>query len=131
MQNFPDKLEYEDLTHETGKLRLLILAPFRYFVGGEGSSIVLTIPAGFVTDLASVSRLLWWVLPPFGRYTRAAVVHDFLYSGQGLSRAIADAIFLEAMTDLGVGRWKRWVMYAGVRLGGWQAFKKATRTVRG
>lgn len=124
MKNFPDKLLTEDLTHETGKLRLMLTAPFRYFVGGEASGVVLTVPAGEVVNLASTPRPLWFIVPPFGRYSRAAVVHDFLYRSKGFSRAIADAIFLEAMKDLGVKRWKRWAMYLAVRCFGWVAFRR-------
>jgi len=42
-----------------------------------------TVPAGFVTDLASVPRLLWAIVPRDGLYNGAAVVHDFLYQHRG------------------------------------------------
>ncbi|WP_232229752.1 DUF1353 domain-containing protein, partial [Cellulomonas bogoriensis] len=35
-----------------------------------------TVPAGFTTDLASVPFPLWSVIGPFGRQTRAAILHD-------------------------------------------------------
>jgi hypothetical protein len=62
------------------------------------------VPAGRITDLASVPRILWAIYPPFGRYTRAAVIHDDLYDGHRrrkarYSRMYADAIFYEAMRD--------------------------------
>ena len=37
-----------------------------------------TVPAGYITDLASVPRLAWAVIAPFD-VARAAVVHDILY----------------------------------------------------
>lgn len=43
-----------------------------------GKSQVFVVAVGFLTDLASVPKLLWWLYPPFGRYTKAAVVHDML-----------------------------------------------------
>ena len=46
---------------------------------------------GFQTDLASIPRFLWAVLPPFGRYTNAALVHDWLYTFQPCTRAQADS----------------------------------------
>jgi hypothetical protein len=89
---------------------------------------LIEVPAGFVTDLASVPRILWPLLPPFGRYTGAAVVHDWLYSehrlGHGhFARCNADSILLEAMIDLNVGRVTRNLVWIGVRLGGWWAWR--------
>lgn len=78
------------------------------------------VPTGFMTDLASVPRILWNVLPPMGEYSDAAVIHDALYQhGYGLRRGQADSVLREAMECCGVGRWTRWTIYAGVRLGGW------------
>ena len=37
-----------------------------------------TVPAGYITDLASVPRIAWAVIAPFD-VARAAVVHDILY----------------------------------------------------
>ena len=79
-------------------------------------------PAGFETDFASVPRLFWRVVPPWGRYSPAAVVHDYLYHTGKVSRIAADRVFLELMAALGVPLWKRQVMYWAVRLGGWLAW---------
>ena len=35
-------------------------------------------PTGFVTDLASVPRAMWWAIAPFD-VARAAIIHDLLY----------------------------------------------------
>ena len=40
----------------------------------------ITVPTGFVTDLASVPRAMWWLIAPFD-VARAAIVHDILYKG--------------------------------------------------
>ncbi len=100
--------------------------PFRYLVNRSGMRAIITVPAGFRTDFASIPRMLWPILPPHGKYSRAAVVHDYLYSIRGkasralpYTRAECDEIFLIAMAELGVSWATRWVMYLGVRLGGW------------
>lgn len=85
------------------------------------------IPAGFLTDGASVPRGLWNIIPPFGRYNKAALLHDFLYKTGRMNRARvtrkqADEIFLAAMVALDVPGWQRWAMYAGVRVGAWRAW---------
>jgi hypothetical protein len=85
------------------------------------------VPAGFVTDFASVPRFFWRLFPPTGKYGKAAVIHDFLYRGSGVPRELADAIFLEAMEALGVGWFTRHVIHRAVRLCGAGAYQeKAT-----
>jgi len=84
------------------------------------------VPAGFETDFASIPRLFWTVIGhPAGQYAQAAVLHDWLYRARGTSRARADALFREAMAALGVPAWQRWLLWAGVRAGGWAAYAPA------
>ena len=95
-----------------------VLAAFEYHVGSYPSEEVITVPAGTITDLASVPRILWAVFPPHGRYAKAAIVHDYLYEHGIGSKAWADQVFLEAMEVLGTPPWRRWAMYWAVRLFG-------------
>ena len=95
-----------------------LLTEFDYHEGCYPSAAVITVPAGTVTDLASVPRVLWTIFPPHGRYAKAAIVHDYLYE-QGIgTKDWADRIFLEAMEVLGVPRWRRVLMYWAVCLFG-------------
>ena len=100
--------------------------PLRVEILPNGMTARLTQPfrvrTGFETDFASVPRLFWRVVPPWGRYSPAAVVHDYLYHTGKVSRLAADRLFLELMAALGVPLWKRQVMYWAVRLGGWLAW---------
>lgn len=97
--------------------------PLVYEVGELGSGRVIVAEAGFETDGASVPRWLWSLLPTWGTYSRAAVIHDRLLRWwgegkphpEGLSRADCDAVFWEAMGVCGVGPVTRLVLYAGVR----------------
>lgn len=80
------------------------------------------VPQGFVTDFASVPKVLWAVFPPTGFYQRAALLHDFCYMmgpKLALTRWDADAIFLRQMKRDGVGWRTRYTMWAAVRLFGW------------
>lgn len=76
------------------------------------------VPYGHLTDFASVPRFFWRIFPPFGVYSRAAVIHDYLYDTKPTSRWMADAIFYEVMRELRVPRWKRCLMWLAVRLFG-------------
>jgi hypothetical protein len=79
---------------------------------------LVTVLAGFQTDLASIPRFLWSIYPPFGKYTNAALVHDWLYTFQPCTRAQADAVLLEAMEVCGVSWFTRKVIYYNVRMFG-------------
>ncbi|MFD2092116.1 DUF1353 domain-containing protein [Blastococcus deserti] len=79
------------------------------------------VPAGFRTDFASVPRVVTWLIPRFGAYTLAAILHDWLCtegirSGAVTSRQ-ADGIFRRVMRESGVPVLRRWLMWAGVRWG--------------
>jgi hypothetical protein len=85
---------------------------------------VIHIPAGFLTDFASVPKILWNILPPNGQYGKAAVVHDYCYRTPGFcTKDEADSVFLEAMTALGVGWWTRMTMYKAVHFFGGSSYK--------
>lgn len=107
---------------DNGGLPFVLYETFTYYSAVLGRLI--EVPKGFVTDLASVPRVLWRILPPFGAYDHAAVVHDFLYRTNGVTRAEADAVFREAMVMTQVGRVTRWLLYTGVRMGGWVPWNK-------
>jgi len=97
--------------------------PLVYEVGSEGSGRVISVPPQFVTDGASVPRALWELLPSWGTYSRAAVVHDYLCDClnrgaphvEAKTRREADAIFYEAMVVCGTGATMRFVMWLAVR----------------
>ena len=100
-----------------------VITPFRYYLGDKYSEQWVTVPAGYLTDGASVPQLLWNLIPPWGSYGQAAVVHDLLceylaivVAGElvTITRERCDEIFCESMVVLGVPGWKRWAIYQGV-----------------
>lgn len=84
------------------------------------------VPKGFDSDLASIPRwlptLLRLALPDRLRTAAAAILHDWAYALGGLSREAADDLFYEALRASGVGTVRSWLMWAGVRAGGWWAW---------
>ncbi|WEK04570.1 MAG: DUF1353 domain-containing protein [Candidatus Devosia phytovorans] len=98
---------------EKGRYRLE--RPFSFDIGLKGSGLLVTVPAGYVTDLASVPRWLWWFLPPFEpQYAAAAVLHDYLLTWSGFDRLTAHTTFLDALKILCVERWKATAMFLAV-----------------
>jgi len=59
------------------------------------------------------------LLLPTGSYTRAATIHDFLYSDRSLSRSDCDMVLYEAMVACKTIWWKRYLIWFNVRLFGW------------
>ena len=104
--------------------RWKLIEEFDYHVGSETSTWIVHVPAGFVTDFASVPWGLWNIFPTWGKYGKGAVIHDYLYQSKLVSRAAADLIFKEAMGVLGVSEWKIDLMYWGVRTFGWLGYSK-------
>lgn len=125
-----------------GRALVRLLEPLMWRLGAATSPEAIVVPAGFVTDFASIPRALWSIFPPLGPWARPAIVHDFLYATKGtcrwegvtrlegrlepLTRGEADDVFREAMAALEppVPAWRRAVMWAAVRAGGWMGWGK-------
>ncbi|WP_299764542.1 DUF1353 domain-containing protein [uncultured Dokdonia sp.] len=95
----------------------------------------LQIPEKFHFDLATIPRFLWGLIAPFELSIIAPLVHDFLYIKKGrffidenqlikseqtetplyISRLETDRIFLDHMKQEGIGTFKRYSCYYGVR----------------
>ena len=63
----------------------------------RGKRDLFVVPAGFPTDFATVPRVVVWLVPPFGRYTAAAILHDWLVTAGIASGVVtgreADGVF--------------------------------------
>jgi hypothetical protein len=104
----------------------ILHTPFEFVCQRHGDEYRVTVPANFVTDFASIPRILWPIAPRWGVYGWAAVIHDFLYWDQGITRREADDIFLSAMNKSEVPLWQRETIYRAVRWCGCKAWKHNT-----
>ena len=122
MSRFVTTLKTEQTDRRTYKLLDdLVLA--------DDDQRTIIVPAGFVTDFASIQVLhnaflfvLFALVSGYGNY--AATVHDFLYSYGQVTRKEADAVLYRALRAEGVARWRAWLMWAGVRIGGAKHYTK-------
>ena len=85
------------------------------------------IPAGFVSDGASVPPPVSLIYPPFGEYLADAIAHDWRYWLQMTGRKVADRLFYEAMLENDVPPLRARLIYAGARIGGWWGWWKNRR----
>jgi len=103
------------LVEPCGDKRWTLHTPLDYV----GETQRFRVPAGYVTDFASVPRVVVALIPSFGRYTRSAILHDWLLTDGlelGLVSSVdADGLFRRSMRERGVPGVKRWLMWTGVR----------------
>lgn len=99
-----------------------LFADLRYQSDVLGRAVI--VPAGFVTDFASVPRvpLAYWLTG--GTANKPACIHDWLYRACGAPRADGDAVLKEAMQVIGQPAWRCELMYAAVRAFGAQHYCK-------
>ena len=79
---------------------------------------IYVVPAGFVTNFASIPRPARILITGHGKERLAATLHDYLYFMK-YDRRHADKLFLKAMTSSGVNGFLRHIMHKAVRIGGW------------
>ncbi|MEJ7792399.1 MAG: DUF1353 domain-containing protein [Gaiellaceae bacterium] len=110
---------------ESVEERFKLLERFRYVSARTSQSFIVPADDRFRTDLASVPSFLTWLVPKGGTHTPAALLHDALipgeeepqsYIGPPVTRREADALFRDALGELGVPVIRRWLMFAGVSL---------------
>ena len=102
--------------------KAILLQDYIYSINGYD----ITVFKGFVTDGASVPHSLQWLYNPFGKYIKAAVIHDYLYStynNTGINRTLADKIFNFVMKETNVDVRTRRKFYAAVRAFGETSWK--------
>lgn len=57
----------------------------------------------------------------------AATVHDWLYTTGELSRKASDQVFFNALRSSGISRWRAWLMWVGVRFGGFCRYRRLAK----
>lgn len=113
-------------TEQIGKWTHILLADL---VLADEDQRVITVPVGFTTDFASIKVLhnaflfvLFALVSGYGNY--AATVHDYLYTTGAVSRKEADEVLYRALRAEGVARWRAWLFWVGVRIGGAKQYTK-------
>ena len=102
--------------------KAILMQDYIYSINGYDIKVF----KGFVTDGASVLHSLQWLYNPFGKYIKAAVIHDYLYSvynNTGINRTLADKIFNFIMKETGVDNRTRRKFYMAVKYFGETSWK--------
>lgn len=83
---------------------------------------IITIPHGFVYDMATVPKWLWSVVRPFNDALMGTLIHDFLYidkASHTMTRAQADAEYLKWNNTTNSNKLDNYTRYIFVRAFGW------------
>jgi hypothetical protein len=76
-----------------------------------------TVPEGFITDGASVPRILTPIFPRTGRYFGAAIVHDYIIVEEDNWKK-ANKEFDEELRALDIEWWRRFLILNSVKIYG-------------
>lgn len=137
VNKFTDTLKIEYYGKIDKKDYWQVHSSFSYYLQKDHTHII-TIPKGFLTDGASVPRPFWSLLPPWGDYGQAAVLHDYLIDfgkveivkddvvidHYYVNRHEARYIFDNAMSILKVNRFKRLLIKNAVMIYDYYAIAK-------
>jgi hypothetical protein len=90
-----------------------------------------TIPKGYKTDLSSSPRIFWSIVPPYGPFLLAALIHDWLYVTQDVvdNQKEADKEMLVWSNVINENRRDNKVRYYAVRLFGWTWWRKSAKRI--
>lgn len=108
-----------------GKQLWVVKKDFNFFLDAE-QNLRVVVPRGYLSDGASVPRPFWSIVPPWGDYGQAAVMHDWLCEYlrvwntkeakyEKITRSQADNYFNDAMRALDVKTSTRRIMYGAVK----------------
>lgn len=102
--------------------KAILLNDYVYNINGYE----ITVFKGFITDGASIPKSLQCIYSPYGKYIKAAVIHDYLYSkinNTGINRKLSDKIFNFIMKETDVNDKTRKKFYNAVRIFGATSWK--------
>jgi hypothetical protein len=87
---------------------------------------IISIPRGFVYDMATVPKWLWSIVRPFNDGLIGFLIHDYLYVHQEkhhLTRKQVDAEMLYWLNITNKNKFDNYLRYCIVRLLGWMWWK--------
>ena len=111
-----------DCTERLGNRLWVLTQPFIFSVDDE----VFVVPRGFVTDGASVPRVMYPICSPVsGPFGQGAIAHDFYYSidGPDIGRFRADQVLYSMGRLRGAWISEAQLVKSGVNLFGWMSYK--------
>lgn len=118
---------------------VILLRDLVFYLSDEMTGEPIEVPLGFRSDGASIPWMLrWFAGHPFGSSLKAAIVHDWVFRSEAgreqlertgpLTRAHAAHVMDVAMRVDNVHSFRRRVIWSGLRIGDWLAWRKSLGT---
>jgi len=107
----PDNLDLRDI----GNGEFMLLADYRVFWTEGAKEHSYTVPAKFVTDLASIPRVFQSLIPKLGRHNGPSVIHDRQYVEKTWKKRDVDRFFRATSKAAKVPYHRRILMWLAVR----------------
>lgn len=133
MSRFIGELSITPLTSGRGKTLWRVNEPFGFH--HSPCAITITVPSGFIGDLASVPRITKAIIDDDDPdIVEGAVIHDYIYRHRGnvfgspaetLTRLQADEILREAMKVRRASLMRVMLVFTAVRIGGASAWNQS------
>jgi len=92
-----------------------------------GEQFIFVIPKGFVTDFASIPRLLWFMYPPDGKHRGGAIPHDMGYAVHGF-KSLMDEMFKQLLKSEKVEKSVVNIFFGSVNWFGSFAYKNRSKS---
>lgn len=111
-----DNLYWHIYTDEERGDIIVLATPLRF----EYKGVEYEIPEGYESDGMSVPRFFWRSLSPKinAKTLRPSIIHDWMYENKICSRKEADDFYEANLVANGFGKFKSWLVWLGVRIGG-------------
>lgn len=104
--------------------RFKIIVPIKHTLA---NGVQLIIPIDYISNGASIPKLLRGIFSQQGVYLMPSIVHDYLYDNNLYSREFVDRQFLLDMGKVGTNKFTKWLFYYVIRIFGglnWNKSKK-------
>ena len=111
MAGFDEYAEIQKVYHDGDGVKFKLLRDLMY---RDEAGHCHVIKAGFISDLGSIPRLLWPILPPHA-YPSSYILHDWYCKDLKSTRKYGDDLLLESLKYCNAPSWKRWTIYLAVR----------------
>jgi len=85
----------------------------------------IVIPKGFICDLNSIPRFMWWESTPTD-FPQAGATHDWLYDRQ-VPQELADGVYREILIALNMSEFRANLRWRALRIFGGPAYRSHAR----
>lgn len=126
IKSIPEHLILVDISDSIDDPKFEIYCETKILFDFRGKEYEVTIPAGFVTNFASVPKKFRNVISNVSKLNVAYLLHDWLYSTlskEEFTKSDDDVMLRRNLKYLGLGYIDQWIVYFSVKFGAKKNYK--------